>query len=115
MLSKRATSDGVAVSAAVVGLSGRSLPKGEISMRLCGMSMVILFLVVVPSGAEDVKQSRIYARIKQSIDAVPAIDTHDHLRSFKLIPHRVATERGTGLPKASTRRPNSRDNAWPKR
>ena len=66
-------------------------------MRLCGMSMVILFLVVVPSGAEDVKQSRIFARIKQSIDAVPAIDTHDHLRSFKLIPHRVATERGTGL------------------
>lgn len=45
----------------------------------------------------DVKTSPLYARIKQSIDAVRAIDTHDHLRAFDEIPDRVATPRGNGM------------------
>ena len=45
----------------------------------------------------DVKTTPVYARIKRSIDAVPAIDTHDHLRAFDEIPDRVETPHGTGM------------------
>jgi predicted TIM-barrel fold metal-dependent hydrolase len=46
---------------------------------------------------EDVKQSELYRRIKASIDAVPAIDTHEHLREFGQLPGRVQTPDGTGM------------------
>ncbi|MEK7996153.1 MAG: amidohydrolase family protein, partial [Planctomycetota bacterium] len=39
----------------------------------------------------------VYGRIKASIDAVPAIDTHDHLMPFQQIGPRDRTERGEGI------------------
>ena len=49
------------------------------------------------AGADDIKESDLYKRIKASIDAVPAIDTHDHLRGFNEIPSRDETDRGLGM------------------
>jgi len=45
----------------------------------------------------DIKQTDLYLRIKKSIDAVPAIDTHDHLREFRAMPDRVHTPDGKGM------------------
>ncbi|MGE0375559.1 MAG: hypothetical protein AB7Q45_09115, partial [Planctomycetaceae bacterium] len=47
--------------------------------------------------ADDVKQTDLFRRIKASIDAVPAIDTHDHLRAFEATPNRVMTPQGEGM------------------
>lgn len=47
--------------------------------------------------AADVKTTPLYARIKSSLDAVRAIDTHDHLRPFGEIPNADETDRGRGL------------------
>ncbi len=54
---------------------------------------VLLFLVLAgwpaiasPPGAEDVKSSEAYARIKAQIDQVRVIDTHDHLRPEAMEP-----------------------------
>jgi hypothetical protein len=62
---------------------------------------VVGFLLVVASVnsglAEDVKKSDLYRRIRAAIDAVPAIDTHDHLRPFDQIPFQDKTDRGTGM------------------
>lgn len=46
---------------------------------------------------EDIKKSDLYKRIRASIDAVPAIDTHDHLRPFEEIPFRDVTDKGKGM------------------
>ena len=46
---------------------------------------------------EDTDRAAIYARIKASLDAVPAIDTHDHLRPFDQLPNMDATDRGRGM------------------
>ena len=54
-----------------------------------------LFLPAV--RADDVKKTGVYGRIKASIDAVPAINTHDHLRPFEQIGPRDKTERGEGI------------------
>ena len=47
--------------------------------------------------AADIKQTPLYGRIKSAIDAVPAIDTHDHLRPFDQLPNKDETDRGTGM------------------
>src|SRR5262245_44239772 len=48
-------------------------------------------------AAEDIKQTETYRRIRAELDAVPAIDTHDHLRPFDEIPGRDTTDRGRGM------------------
>ena len=48
-------------------------------------------------AAYDIKLTTVYQRIKRKLDAVRAIDTHDHLRSFAEIPNRVNTPRGRGM------------------
>lgn len=53
--------------------------------------------IVLPTASPDVKATPPYQRIKKSLDAVRAIDTHDHLRPFNEIPHRVDTARGRGM------------------
>ena len=54
-------------------------------------------LVTTASRGDDVKQTEIYARLKAGIDAVPSIDTHDHLRPFDQIPNQDETDRGRGV------------------
>ncbi|MBC8290981.1 MAG: amidohydrolase family protein [Planctomycetes bacterium] len=53
--------------------------------------------LTVDAYAEEIKQTDPYRRIKKSIDAVPAIDTHDHLRAFDQIPNKVETPNGRGM------------------
>ncbi|MBX3437386.1 MAG: amidohydrolase family protein, partial [Planctomycetaceae bacterium] len=58
----------------------------------------ITFLCLITTGsAADIKQTDVYRRIKASLDAVPAIDTHDHLRAFDALPNKVMTPQGQGM------------------
>lgn len=68
-------------------------------MRFARLAAALLGVLLAAGAgfAEDIKRTELYARIKASLDAVPAIDTHEHLRGFDEIPHRVPTERGTGM------------------
>jgi hypothetical protein len=61
------------------------------------LTVLFLFLVSSHSHAADIKKTDIYRRIRAAIDAVPAIDTHDHLRPFNEIPFQDKTDRGTGM------------------
>jgi hypothetical protein len=66
------------------------------------MSRIVISLVFVVTLAQsivagDIKKTDLYRRIRASIDAVPAIDTHDHLRPFEDIPFRDVTDRGKGM------------------
>ncbi len=65
--------------------------KSTISFFLCAL--------LAPAGAQsvDVKQTATYRRLKAQLDAVPAIDTHDHISPFDLLRGRVETERGRGM------------------
>ncbi|MCC7374810.1 MAG: amidohydrolase family protein [Verrucomicrobiales bacterium] len=45
----------------------------------------------------DVKETATYRTIKATLDATPAIDTHDHLPPFAIIQGRVDTDRGFGM------------------
>lgn len=67
--------------------------------------ILILFFIAklfLHSGAlsshgDDVKQTALYGRIKAELKAIPAIDTHDHLRAFGEIANRVETRQGRGM------------------
>lgn len=63
------------------------------------IAYVFLLLAIAASGlrADDVKQTPLFAQLKKSLDTVPAIDTHDHLRPFGEIPFRDETDRGSGM------------------
>jgi len=50
-----------------------------------------------PLSGDDIKRTEVYKRIRAELDAVRAIDTHDHLRPFNEIPGRDATDRGRGM------------------
>lgn len=63
---------------------------------LCFVGCLALF-TADRAAADDIKKSDLFRRIKASIDAVPAIDTHDHLRPFNEIPFRDETDRGLGM------------------
>jgi len=64
---------------------------------LLSVPVLLLHSGACASRAEDVKQTALYGRIKASLDAVPAIDTHDHLRAFDEIADRVETIQGRGM------------------
>ena len=61
------------------------------------VAFVALLLVVADLPGADIKSTPLYVRIKASLDAVPAIDTHDHLRPFGEIPNLDDTDRGRGM------------------
>jgi predicted TIM-barrel fold metal-dependent hydrolase len=45
----------------------------------------------------DTRKGPTYQRIKSHLDAVPAIDTHDHLHPFEILPGFVETDKGRGM------------------
>ncbi|MFH1719693.1 MAG: amidohydrolase family protein [Planctomycetota bacterium] len=60
--------------------------------------LVVQFCVLLSTApAQDVKTTAVYGRIKTGIDAVPAVNTHDHLMAFEKISHRDKTDRGEGM------------------
>ncbi|HEY2840813.1 MAG TPA: amidohydrolase family protein [Pirellulales bacterium] len=60
-------------------------------------ALAMLFLGATPAAADDVKKTPLYARLKAGVDAVPAIDTHDHLRPFDQLPNQDETDHGRGM------------------
>ena len=62
-------------------------------------SILMWHLVIFTSmaGAEDIKNTELYSRMKESLDSVPAIDTHEHLQAFEAIRNRVETPQGQGM------------------
>ncbi len=70
-------------------------------MRTIPRQFVLTAAIAITLGppqitqAEDIKTTPLYARIRASLDAVPAIDTHDHLRPFDELPGNVKTDQGT--------------------
>jgi predicted TIM-barrel fold metal-dependent hydrolase len=67
------------------------------SIRSIALTFIFLIAGGIHGQGIDVKQTETYHRIKASLDATPAIDTHDHLQPFALIAGRVQTERGSGM------------------
>ena len=61
------------------------------------LALLPALFLVAPLRADDIKQTPLYLRLKAALDAVPAIDTHDHLRAFEEIPGRDETDRGPGI------------------
>src|SRR5947207_6830803 len=49
------------------------------------------------ASAANTRETATYRRIKAHLDAVPAIDTHDHLWPFDKLPGYVETDRGKGM------------------
>jgi hypothetical protein len=69
---------------------------------MLGVCVVLGSAVCAVRGGEfDIKTTATYRRIKESLNAVPAIDTHDHLPPFEQIRGRVDTDRGFGMTLAS--------------
>lgn len=89
-------------------------------MQLRLFLILISLLSILPSHAQvvDAKKTAVYRRIRASLDSVPAIDTHDHLFPFELIPGKVKTDRGLGMTlhsiwSASYFTRNNRVTPWP--
>ncbi len=62
---------------------------------------LLIVLLTAGSATQGLGQSIVgsdtYRRIKAGIDAVPAIDTHDHLWPFERLPGLMVTDRGRGM------------------
>jgi len=66
-------------------------------VSLSCLLVIQLCFVLSIAPAQDVKTTAVYGRIKAGIDAVPAVNTHDHLREFEKIGNRDKTDRGEGI------------------
>lgn len=64
-------------------------------------TFVLTFSIAASMAAAETRQTETYRRIKSALDAVPAIDTHDHLWPFDRLPAIVDTDRGKGVNLAS--------------
>lgn len=51
----------------------------------------------VPVAGQDVRPTPTYRRIQATLDAIPAIDTHDHHWPFERLPGSVQTDEGRGM------------------
>jgi predicted TIM-barrel fold metal-dependent hydrolase len=58
------------------------------------LSVLLALAAIAPAFAEPPAS---YKRLKAKLDAVPAIDTHDHLWPFEKLPGYVETDRGKGM------------------
>jgi uncharacterized protein len=63
--------------------------------------LAVLLCCSAVAQAVDTKQTATYKRVKAELDAVAAIDTHDHLWPFETLPGYVETEHGHGMNLAS--------------
>jgi hypothetical protein len=70
-------------------------------VRIGALSLLVGLFTLVAAGDEPKRDWATYQRIKAQLDAVPAIDTHDHLWPFEQLPGYVETEHGRGMNLAS--------------
>jgi hypothetical protein len=70
---------------------------------LSGRRTIVAFVVAIcwcvgaVALAQNTRATPTYKRIKQKLDAIPAIDTHDHLFPFDRLPCIEETKRGRGV------------------
>src|SRR6516225_5504669 len=57
---------------------------------------ISLLLTALAMG-QATRDTPTFKRLKTALDAIPAIDTHDHLGPFDRLPGLVETERGKGM------------------
>lgn len=66
------------------------------SLRCKGFLAVLLLVAAGAARGQGTRETTTYRRIKAALDAVPAIDTHDHLFPFDRLPPVHETDRGPG-------------------
>lgn len=97
-----------------IHLRGRCRSLGE-----AGLLVVASFeLLAGALQAQVTRDTPTFRRIKTALDAVPAIDTHDHLFPFESLPGMVDTPKGRGMNLSSLWRNSylgwiNRVSAWP--
>jgi predicted TIM-barrel fold metal-dependent hydrolase len=64
-------------------------------MRSSPLACLLLAACAVAPAAT--RKTATYARVKVALDAVPAVDTHDHLWPFERLPGLLETDRGRGM------------------
>ena len=68
---------------------------------LAGSAWVLAWglVMAIQAGilAQGTRDTTTYRRIRAELDAIPAIDTHDHLWPFERLPGLVETDRGKGM------------------
>jgi len=71
--------------------------------HFCFLCVASSFMMAVADAAiaQPTRESPTYQRVKSQLDAVPAIDTHDHLAPFDRLPGYLETEHGRGMNLAS--------------
>ena len=87
----------VTMSPALLPRLRRSTHETSLSLPvLCGY-WPVLTLFPSPVRSEPTRQTEEYRRIKAELDAVPAIDTHDHLWPYETLSTLRKTEYGPGM------------------
>src|SRR5206468_910347 len=78
---------------------GRSPGHRRIKMNRYAILFTIGFLAWASEAAlgEEARETSIFRRIKAHLDAVPAVDTHDHLWPFDRLPGLMETDKGWGM------------------
>ncbi len=59
------------------------------------LALLAALCLAAPAAAQP--RTATFQRVKEYLDAVPAIDTHDHLWPFDRLPGYVETQRGRGM------------------
>jgi len=75
---------------------------GVASLRGCRVCLrhcwwVLSLCLTEAAWGQSTRETAVYHRLKLALDAVPAIDTHDHLRPFERLSGYVETEHGQGM------------------
>ena len=65
-------------------------------MRISGLSLAVMVFLLLPAdaSAQGTRSTETYKRIKAKIDAIPSVDTHDHLWPFERLPALTDTKAG---------------------
>ena len=71
-------------------------------MRVClgGLGRWGWFIGVFATSlawGQGTRETATYRRVKAALDAIPAIDTHDHLWPFDRLPGLMETDKGWGM------------------
>jgi uncharacterized protein len=64
---------------------------------LCRWGWALGLFVTSAAWGQGTRDTTTYRRLKTALDAIPAIDTHDHLWPFDRLPGYVETPRGKGM------------------
>src|SRR6185503_20288076 len=77
--------------------TGRSLRAASMKFMVVAVLLECGLAGAVLAQSLDAKQTATYRRLRAELDAIPAIDTHDHPMPYDRVRGRVETERGFGM------------------